>query len=489
MNEQLSEPKKKGNSPVTTIIIIVVSIALVLTGALAIFIVSRNNVSSDPESTKETEGSSSVTKLNADFKFDLANGKLSDFDIAFLKAENGEENKIYSPLSIKYALKMLEDGANGSTKEQISRVLGKYKLTKYTSNKNMSLANAFFVKDSFKSKIKDNYISNLKNQYDADVVFDSFSSVDRMNDWIKSKTLGLIPSLLDPTDTDKDFILINALGIDMEWENKFLEINYDKGYRDGVSYNHENYYAFCDTESVVKKDFDNKKSTVSGMEIFASIDNYDIVKILGEEKIRTTVTNEYRKWIKEHGTNTWGEPLTDDVLINIEVTKYVNEYMEEIKSNYTEHGETSNTDFSLYTDDDVKAFAKDLKTYNGTTLQYIGIMPTSKTLKQYIKDMDSSSVNRIIRNLKDLKRGNFKDGVITRVTGFIPKFNFDYTLNLQDDLKKIGITDVFDQKKADLSGMTKSKGAYISKAAHKATIDFTQDGIKAAAVTMVGGKG
>ena len=34
MNEQLSEPKKKGNSPVTTIIIIVVSIALVLTGAL-----------------------------------------------------------------------------------------------------------------------------------------------------------------------------------------------------------------------------------------------------------------------------------------------------------------------------------------------------------------------------------------------------------------------------------------------------------------------
>ena len=28
----------------------------------------------------------------------------------------------------------------------------------------------------------------------------------------------------------------------------------------------------------------------------------------------------------------------------------------------------------LYTDDKVKAFAKDLKTYNGTTLQYVGLV-------------------------------------------------------------------------------------------------------------------
>ena len=63
---------------------------------------------------------------------------VSEFELLFLKLENQKENKIYSPLSIKYALKMLEDGTNGESKEQISKLLGKTSLTKYVSNKNLS---------------------------------------------------------------------------------------------------------------------------------------------------------------------------------------------------------------------------------------------------------------------------------------------------------------------------------------------------------------
>ena len=41
-----------------------------------------------------------------------------------------------------------------------------------------------------------------------------------------------------------------------------------------------------------------------------------------------------------------------------------------------------------------------------------------------------------------------------------------------------------------LSGMMKnSSGEFISKAIHKANIDFSNDGIKASAVTVVGGMG
>lgn len=40
----------------------------------------------------------------------------SDFSMKFLKMENNKQNMIYSPLSIKYALKMLNEGANGNTK-------------------------------------------------------------------------------------------------------------------------------------------------------------------------------------------------------------------------------------------------------------------------------------------------------------------------------------------------------------------------------------
>ena len=41
---------------------------------------------------------------------------LSDFDLKFLKLENGAENKIYSPLSIKYALQMLAEASGGDSR-------------------------------------------------------------------------------------------------------------------------------------------------------------------------------------------------------------------------------------------------------------------------------------------------------------------------------------------------------------------------------------
>ena len=55
------------------------------------------------------------------------------------------------------------------------------------------------------------------------------------------------------------------------------------------------------------------------------------------------------------------------------------------------------------------------------------------------------------------------------------------------DLKEMGITDVFDSDKADLSNL--SEGAAINKAIHKANIEFSNDGIKASAATAMGGFG
>ena len=128
-----------------------------------------------------TINNANSNKFMAPFKYDLKNNQVSNFDIAFLKVENGKENKIYSPLSIKYTLKMLEEGANGTTKQQISDVLEDYVVTKYTSNKNMSLANALFVRNGFKDSINQNYITDLKNEYNAEVVFDSFDDPKNIN--------------------------------------------------------------------------------------------------------------------------------------------------------------------------------------------------------------------------------------------------------------------------------------------------------------------
>ena len=52
----------------------------------------------------------------------------------------------------------------------------------------------------------------------------------------------------------------------------------------------------------------------------------------------------------------------------------------------------------------------------------------------------------------------------------------------------MGITDIFDPTRADLSGLTSDK-AYINLALHKANIEFSNEGIKAAAATVYGGAG
>jgi len=161
-------------------------------------------------------------------------------------------------------------------------------------------------------------------------------------------------------------------------------------------------------------------------------------------------------------------------------------YIAELKDNY-EHI-SSSTDFEFYTDEDTKVFAKDLKTYNDTTLQYIGIMPTTKTLSDYIKNTNAEKLNTLIGNLKSIKLANFKDGVITRITGYVPMFKFDYKLNLVKDLNTLGITDVFDKEKANLSKLS-SADAYINDARHQANIEFSNEGIKAAAATSMGGAG
>ena len=415
-----------------------------------------------------------------------------NFDLSFLKLENQKANKIYSPLSIKYALKMLEEGTSGDSKLQISNLIENYTPTKYKSNSNMSLANGLFVRNTFNDSIKQKYINTLRTKYNAEIIVDDFSSAKNINSWVSNKTLNLIKNMIDSINQDSNFFLINALGIDMQWENKFLGL-----VREGISYEHQNFY-WTGPEQVTSHEFDNKKQTVSGMEIVASINNYDIVKELGEENIKKTVGDEFRKWAKSLTKNDYeykdifhGD-LEKKLKQYLDGGKYYGDfdsegYIKEINSNY---GRVDySTDFSLYVDENIKAFSKDLKEYDGTTLQYIGIMPTTQDLNNYVENIDETKINNIISNLKELKKENFNNRVVTKITGYIPKFKFEYELNLKQDLQQIGITNVFEQGKANLTEICDDEEVYIEKAVHKANIEFTQDGIKAAAATMLGGAG
>lgn len=400
---------------------------------------------------------------------------ISSMDFNFMKIENPKENMVYSPLSIKYALRMLEDGANGETKEQISKVIGNMSIKKYNSNSNMALANSLFVRDTFRESIKKTYINGLKNKYNAEVIIDTFENSKTVNDWVGKNTLNLIPNILPDGKIENDFLLINALGIDMDWTEKFIKM-------DGThcSYEHTTFY-WSTYGNVISKRFGENNQKVSGMDIGASVNRYDLVNEIGEDSIRKTVGDEYRKYYEE-------EFKTDKNKAEADLETYLDYYIKGIDSSYRRIDYS--TEFSYYTDKEVKVFAKNLKEYDGTTLQYIGIMPIKEDLDKYISKVDDDKVNSYIENLISFdKIENFKEGVVTKVKGFIPKFDFEYELKLQEDLESLGITDVFDQEKADLSNLTDAEGAFIDKAIHKANIEFTQDGIKAAAATMLGGLG
>ena len=341
--------------------------------------------------------------------------------------------------------------------------------------------------------ILESYKNTLTDKYNADVVFDNFTTPDTLNNWVSDKTLGLIKNMFGDEVSSLDYVLVNALGIDMEWVN---QIRSDRKYYD-VRFKRENYNISLQPYSEYDNSKFNGSKDVKSAKIAAIANRYDIVNELGKDKIAETLKNEYQKWLDEGaqsacenfgmtgGSGSFGAEKLESGQAFID--KYLDTYINELNENYKHN--SSSTDFYWYTDDNVKVFAKDLKEYNGTTLEYVGIMPKTESLSSYVNNLKASDVTKIINSLKDTSIDTFKDGVVTELTGNIPMFHFDYELHLKDDLQKLGIKDVFEESKAELSNLTTDKSSYISYASHKANIEFSNDGIKAAAVTGVGGRG
>lgn len=312
-----------------------------------------------------------------------------DFTTSFLKMENDKKNMIYSPLSIKYALKMLEEGAEGNTKAQINDVLGNLSLTKYDNIGNvLSLANAVYIRDTYSSYVKDSYKNNMSQKYNAEIKYDEFKNAKNVNTWIENKTLGIIKNMLKDNivqNPNTEMLLINALAIDMEWESRFQD------------------------------------------------------------------------------KDTYG---ADFHLANGETMKAT-----------TMHKETSIDSISYYKDNKLTVLSMNLQKYEDKQLEFIAIMPNDN-LSEYVKTFDVAELNNITKKLT--KASATRSGLEIS----IPKFSFDYDLKLKDDLTNLGITDAFDKDLANFSNMS-NRELYASDALHKANIDFTEKGVKAAAVTVI----
>ncbi|XP_004703086.1 serpin B11 isoform X1 [Echinops telfairi] len=87
-------------------------------------------------------------------------------------------------------------------------------------------------------------------------------------------------------------------------------------------------------------------------------------------------------------------------------------------------------------------------------------------------------------NLKTFQQWTSPSNLMEReVEVHIPRFKLEMTYEMNSLLKSLGMTDIFDQRKADLSGMSPAKTMHLSKVIHKSYVDVNEAGTEAAAAT------
>ncbi|XP_038248749.1 leukocyte elastase inhibitor [Dermochelys coriacea] len=65
----------------------------------------------------------------------------------------------------------------------------------------------------------------------------------------------------------------------------------------------------------------------------------------------------------------------------------------------------------------------------------------------------------------------------------LPKFKMENSYDLTSDLSGLGLQDIFDSGKSDLSGMSGTRDLFLSKIVHKSFIEENEEGTEAAAAT------
>ena len=147
--------------------------------------------------------------------------KTNNFNIDLIKTTKRDSNYLISPYSIEIALNMLSVGANNNTKKQIEDVLPDRTINDVSIKNRVKIANALFVKDTYKNKITKEFSNTLVNNYNSEILYDKFSKPDVINNWVDKHTDGMIKKLLDYMDPDFVLGLANAIAIDVEWDTSF----------------------------------------------------------------------------------------------------------------------------------------------------------------------------------------------------------------------------------------------------------------------------
>ena len=162
----------------------------------------------------------------------------------------------------------------------------------------------------------------------------------------------------------------------------------------------------------------------------------------------------------------WETPYKRSDIEKLEFTSYSG------KSKKTEF--MCSTESVYLSDSDAVGF---MKPYKNGRFAFAALLPDENTgIDDYVASL---SGDKLMKIFSSAKRGN-------EVNVKMPKFRAEYSTQLIDTLKKMGVKDAFDSKTADFSSLIENRDAYIATVVHKTFIEVDENGTRAAASTLVG---
>ena len=184
---------------------------------------------SQPSDLKLTRAEQEMVNQSNEFAFNL-----------FREAQDRAKSQVLSPLSITFALGMLNNGAGGETLAQINNVLGFadtgadgindfcYKMMKMASTldpltKVMIANNIYISKDH---ELQTDFVQKAKYFYNAKPEtcdFHDGKTMDVINRWASDHTEKMIEKILDEDSFNPEYVsyLLNAIYFKGSWSKKF----------------------------------------------------------------------------------------------------------------------------------------------------------------------------------------------------------------------------------------------------------------------------
>ena len=196
---------------------------------------SENNVSPEENERKSvslTRSEQELVTANNDFAFNL------------FRVADAQNSTILSPISITYALGMLNNGAAGETQAQINKVLGfgetgaeginafcKKMLTEAPNldkSTKVLISNTIYMNKGY--ELKPLFVSKANDCYHAEPETRNFAdgkTLDVINQWASDHTEKMIEKVLDKDSFDPSAIsyLLNAIYFKGVWTQKFDKEN------------------------------------------------------------------------------------------------------------------------------------------------------------------------------------------------------------------------------------------------------------------------